>query len=78
VSIRTGGGQLRGRQRDGRHNKDVVCTFTNTREQGSIKVVKNLDPTGDPGRFNLFVKQARRRSIRRRMSGTTARRARSR
>jgi hypothetical protein len=25
--------------------------------RGSIEVVKNLDPTGDPGRFNLFVKQ---------------------
>ncbi len=37
--------------------KNVVCTFTNTRETGTIQVVKHLSPTDDPGKFNLFVKQ---------------------
>src|SRR5829696_7855903 len=37
--------------------KNVVCTFTNTRETGTIQVRKELSPTDDPGLFNLFVKQ---------------------
>ncbi|MBL8031654.1 MAG: hypothetical protein JNK33_05010 [Candidatus Doudnabacteria bacterium] len=35
--------------------QEVVCTFTNTRDTGWIKVVKNLYPQHDPGRFNLLV-----------------------
>ena len=33
----------------------IVCTFTNTRNQGSIEIVKALSPTDDPGRFNLLL-----------------------
>lgn len=32
---------------------DVVCTFTNTRKTGTIKLVKQLSPASDPGLFNL-------------------------
>ena len=32
-----------------------VCTITNTRKTGTIEVIKNLDPTTDPGKFNLQV-----------------------
>jgi hypothetical protein len=34
---------------------DVVCTFTNVRRPGSIKVVKDLVPAADAGRFDLKV-----------------------
>jgi hypothetical protein len=33
----------------------TVCTFTNTRRQGSIKVIKKLVPAADSGRFDLAV-----------------------
>ena len=33
----------------------TVCTFTNTRKPGSIKVVKQLVPAADAGRFDLAV-----------------------
>jgi Prealbumin-like fold domain len=33
----------------------TVCTFTNTRKQGSIKVIKKLVPAADSGRFDLVV-----------------------
>jgi Prealbumin-like fold domain len=33
----------------------TVCTFTNTRKPGTIKVVKKLVPTSDSGRFDLSV-----------------------
>lgn len=39
---------------------DVVCTITNTKKTqaaGKLEVVKKLDPSTDPGRFNLFIKQ---------------------
>jgi len=39
---------------------DVVCTITNTKKTqatGKLEVVKNLEPSSDPGRFNLFIKQ---------------------
>ena len=32
-----------------------TCTFTNTRDTGTIEVVKELDPPGDPGLFDLIV-----------------------
>jgi Ca2+-binding RTX toxin-like protein len=35
--------------------ENVVCTITNTRETGSITVTKSLNPTHDPGRFNLQI-----------------------
>jgi uncharacterized repeat protein (TIGR01451 family) len=34
---------------------DVVCTITNTRKTGTLKVVKALSPTTDPGTFNLSI-----------------------
>jgi hypothetical protein len=34
---------------------EVVCTFTNTRRPGTIKVVKDLVPNGDAGTFDLKV-----------------------
>jgi hypothetical protein len=34
----------------------TVCTFTNTRDTGSITVRKVLDPTNDGGRFTLAIK----------------------
>ncbi len=37
--------------------RNVVCTFTNTRKAGSIELRKQLSPTNDPGKFDLFVKQ---------------------
>src|SRR5207248_49296 len=33
----------------------VVCTFTNTRNTGSIEVKKTLSPAADPGLFELAV-----------------------
>ncbi len=33
----------------------VVCTFTNSRDQGKIEVVKDLNPGTDTGRFNLQI-----------------------
>src|SRR5829696_2007805 len=35
--------------------QDVVCTFTNTRETGTIELRKELDPTSDPGLFDLTI-----------------------
>lgn len=34
---------------------DITCTFTMTRTTGTIEVVKMLDPTTDPGRFDLRI-----------------------
>ena len=36
-------------------NQHVVCTITNTRKTGTLKVIKNLLPTNDPGKFNLSI-----------------------
>ena len=36
-------------------NEDIVCTITNTRETGTIEVIKDLEPDGDPGLFNLQI-----------------------
>ena len=36
-------------------NADIVCTITNTRETGKLEVVKDLNPSGDPGQFNLQI-----------------------
>ena len=39
---------------------DVVCTITNTKKTqatGKLEVRKELEPSSDPGRFNLFIKQ---------------------
>lgn len=33
----------------------VVCTITNTRDTGTLEVVKNLVPTSDPGTFDLQI-----------------------
>ncbi|MCP3938236.1 MAG: hypothetical protein GY708_23045, partial [Actinomycetia bacterium] len=33
----------------------VACTFTNTRKTGVLTVTKMLDPTDDPGRFDLTI-----------------------
>ncbi|WP_313674317.1 hypothetical protein, partial [Mycolicibacterium sp.] len=32
---------------------DVICTFTNTRKTGQVKLVKKLSPADDAGRFDL-------------------------
>ena len=37
------------------HNSDIVCTITNTRGTGKLEVKKALDPTDDPGDFNLLI-----------------------
>jgi hypothetical protein len=37
------------------YGQDVVCTITNTRKAGKLEVVKKLDPTTDPGRFDLRI-----------------------
>ena len=37
------------------YNADIVCTITNTRETGKLEVVKDLNPSGDPGKFNLQI-----------------------
>src|SRR5207253_520476 len=34
---------------------DITCTVTNTRKTGTIRVVKDLIPSADPGRFDLRV-----------------------
>ena len=34
---------------------DIVCTITNTRETGKLEVVKDLNPSNDPGKFNLQI-----------------------
>ena len=39
-------------------NDTIVCTFTNTHATARIELRKALTPAGDPGRFNLFVKDA--------------------
>jgi ketosteroid isomerase-like protein len=36
-------------------NDDVTCTITNERRPGVLKVVKDLKPAGDPGRFDLRI-----------------------
>ena len=36
-------------------NDNIVCTITNTREQGKLELVKDLDPNTDAGRFDLFI-----------------------
>ena len=36
-------------------NDDVTCTITNTRRNGKLTVVKDLQPGDDPGRFDLKV-----------------------
>lgn len=33
----------------------ITCTITNTRKTGTLKVVKVLSPTNDPGLFNLLI-----------------------
>ncbi len=33
----------------------ITCTFTNTRDTGTITVVKELEPANDPGLFDLSV-----------------------
>ena len=33
----------------------VVCTITNTRGRGTLRVIKALLPATDPGRFNLLI-----------------------
>lgn len=35
--------------------QNVVCTYTNARDMGTIKVVKQLDPENDPGKFDLLI-----------------------
>ena len=37
------------------YGSDIVCTITNTRETGKLEVVKDLIPSGDPGKFNLQI-----------------------
>ena len=34
---------------------NITCTFVNTRLTGQIKVIKELRPSNDPGRFNIFA-----------------------
>ena len=36
-------------------NDEIVCTITNSRNTGSLEVVKNLEPASDTGLFNLFI-----------------------
>jgi uncharacterized repeat protein (TIGR01451 family) len=36
-------------------NSDIVCTITNTRDTGTLEVVKDLSPDTDPGRFDLLI-----------------------
>jgi uncharacterized repeat protein (TIGR01451 family) len=33
----------------------VTCTFTNTRDTGTIEVIKNINPTDDEGTFDLRI-----------------------
>jgi len=33
----------------------ATCTITNTRDTGSLTVIKNLEPSNDSGRFNLEI-----------------------
>ena len=39
--------------------RDVICTITNTRKKGSVKLVKDIVPVdeqlGDPGKFDLTI-----------------------
>ena len=42
---------------DVRHD-NIVCTITNTRKAGSIELRKYLNPSEDPGLFNLFIRNA--------------------
>jgi uncharacterized repeat protein (TIGR01451 family) len=35
--------------------ENVTCTFTNTRDTGTIEVIKNLNPTDDDGTFDLRI-----------------------
>src|SRR5262249_60960009 len=34
---------------------NIVCTISNTRNNGTLTVVKSLSPSGDPGLFNLQI-----------------------
>lgn len=34
---------------------EILCYFSNSRDTGTITVVKNLSPTTDAGRFNLLI-----------------------
>lgn len=36
-------------------DQNVVCTFTNVRQTGTITVNKAVDPSSDPGKFNLLI-----------------------
>jgi uncharacterized repeat protein (TIGR01451 family) len=33
----------------------ATCTITNTRQTGTVEIVKNLEPNADPGRFDLLL-----------------------
>ena len=35
--------------------QETVCTFNDTLQQGKLEVVKDLIPSGDPGKFNLQI-----------------------
>jgi hypothetical protein len=37
------------------NSSDIVCTITNTRKTGKLEVVKKVNPTNDPGRFDLRI-----------------------
>ncbi len=43
------------------NGNDVVCTITNTRQTGKLEVVKDLNPSSDPGLFNLQIDGTTRR-----------------
>ena len=52
VASGTGTGPVTVNVTDG---SDIVCTITNTRKTGKIEVVKKINPTTDPGRFDLRI-----------------------
>ena len=37
------------------NGESATCTITNTRDTGDLTIIKVLDPTDDPGRFDLLV-----------------------
>ncbi len=47
-------------------SSDIVCTITNTRQTGKLEVVKDLNPSSDPGLFNLQIDGTTRPGQRRR------------
>ncbi len=53
---------------------DIVCTITNTRKTGKLEVVKKINPTTDPGRFDLRIDDTRSRRTRPRTTARPARR----